>query len=122
MDENEYYEIPISLFWFWFWLIIMCIFTLISMGALFFSLIVPIIIYFQLRKTKYRYNNKEIKIKKGLIFKSQRNLAISKIEEINVKLGLLNLIVQAKPITLMNIKNPKKEANRLIKTWNNNRQ
>ena len=81
MENNDYYEIPISLFWFWFWLIIMGIFTLISMGALFFTLVVPIIIYFQLKQIKYRYNNKELKIKKGLIFKSQRNIAINKIEE-----------------------------------------
>ena len=121
MENNDYYEIPISLFWFWFWLIIMGIFTLISMGALFFTLVVPIIIYFQLKQIKYRYNNKELKIKKGLIFKSQRNIAINKIEEINVKVGLLNLIVQAKPISLMNIKNLNEEADKFIQVWNNNR-
>lgn len=121
MNEDEYYKMPISLFWFWFWLIIMGIFTLISMGALFFSLIIPIIVYLQLKQTRYEYNNKELRIKKGLIFRSQRNISINKIEEINVKLGLLNLIVQAKPISLMNIKNLNKEAERFIQVWNNNK-
>lgn len=121
MKDDEYYEIPISLFWFWFWLIIMGSFTLVSMGALFFTLVVPIIIYFQLKNTKYKYNTKELKIKKGLIFKSQRNIAINKIEEVNVKIGLLNLIVQAKPISLMNIKNLNEETDKFIQVWNNNR-
>lgn len=121
MENNVYYEIPISLFWFWFWLIIMGIFTLLSMGTLFFTLVVPIMIYFQLKNISYKYNNKELKIKKGLLFKSQRNIAINKIEEVNVKVGLLNLIVQAKPISLMNIKNLNQEADKFIQVWNNNR-
>lgn len=121
MEDNKYYEMPISLFWFWFWLIIMGIFTIISMGTLFFTLLIPIIIYLQLKQTEYKYNTRELKIRKGLIFKRQRNIAINKIEEINVKIGLLNLIVQAKPITLMNIKNLSEEAEKLIEVWNNNR-
>lgn len=121
MKYDNYYKMPISLFWFWFWLIIMGIFTLVSMGSLFFTLVIPIIVYFQLKKTQYKYNTKELKINKGLIFKSQRSIAINKIEEINVKIGLLNLMVQAKPISLMNIKNLNEEADRFIQVWNNNR-
>lgn len=121
MKKDQYYQIPISMFWFWFWLIIMGIFIIISMGALFFLLIIPIIIYLQLKQTKYLYNDKELIIKKGLVFKTQRNIAVNKIEEVNIKLGLLNLIVQAKPISLTNIKNLKEETDKFILVWNKNR-
>lgn len=117
IEENNYYEIPISMFWFWLWLIITGIYTIISTGMLFFLLIIPIVIYFHLKNIKYSYNNKEIIIRKGLIFKTNRNIAIDKIEEVNVKLGLLTLVVQAKPITLMNVKNVNKEANKFINIW-----
>lgn len=121
MKKDKYYEIPISMFWFWFWLVITIIFTVISMGVLFFLLIIPVIVYLQLKNMKYLYSDKELIIKKGLIFKSYRNIAINKIEEINIKLGLLNLIIQAKPISLANIKRLNVEADKFIQIWNNNR-
>lgn len=121
MNFNNYYKIPISMFWFWLWLIIMSIFTIASMGALFFFLIVPIIVFFQLKNTDYSYNDKELKISKGLVFKTKSTIAINEIEEINVKLGLLNLIAKARPISLAHIKNLNEEADKFIQVWNNNR-
>lgn len=91
------------------------------MGTLIFLIIIPIIILFQLKKTEYLYNDKELIIKKGIIFKVRRSIAINKIEEVNVKLGLLNLIVQSKPISLMNIKNLNIETEKFIENWNKNR-
>ena len=118
MRKKEYYEIPISKKIFWFWLIIVIIFILLSKGSLFFLLFIPIIVLLQLSNTMYSYNDIELIIKKGLIFKVQRNIALNKIEEVNVKLGLLNLIIQAKPASLMNIKNLKEESNKFINVWN----
>ncbi len=119
--ENNYYQIPISMGLFIFWLIITILFTLITAGTLFFLLIIPIIIYFQLKNTKYKYNDKEIIIDKGLIFKTHKSIALSKIEEVNIVIGLMTLMVQARPISLMNIKGLKKEANKFIQNWNQNR-
>lgn len=118
MENENYYKIPISMWWFWFWFIIAILFTAISLGTLFIILIIPLIVFLQIKKTEYKYNEKEIVIKKGIIFKVRQNIAMSKIEEINTKFGLLTLVVQAKPITLMNIKNPDKEMDKLLVTWN----
>lgn len=46
---------------------------------------------------------------------------MKKVEEINTKLGLLILVVQAKPTTLMNIKNPEAEMDKLAKVWNSSK-
>lgn len=121
MEETNYYKIPISMVSFWFWLIIMGIFTVISGGTLFFLLLIPIIRFFQLKNTKYLYNNRELIIKKGLIFKSNRSIALDKIEEVNVKMNLLTVIVQAKPISLTYIKSLNEESDKFIKNWNENR-
>jgi len=121
MEENNYYRIPISMQSFWFWFIIIVIFIAISGGILFFLLLFPIIIFFQLKNKRYLYNNKELVIKKGLIFKSNRTIALNKIEEVNVKMNLLTVIVQAEPISLMHIKELKEESNRFIENWNKNR-
>ncbi len=118
MENNTYYKIPISMFKFWFWLIIMLIFIAISGGLLFPILIIPAIIYLKLKNTEYLYNNKELIIRKGLINKLNRNIALNKIEEININLKILNLVVQARPISLTNIKNINEEADKLIKVWN----
>ncbi len=119
--ENNYYQIPISMGLFIFWLIITILFTLITAGTLFFLLIIPIIVYFQLKNTKYKYNDKEIIIDKGLIFKTHKSIALNKIEEVNIVIGLMTLMVQARPISLMNIKSLKKETNKFIQNWNQNR-
>lgn len=121
MKGNEYYKLPISMLSFWFWLVIMGIFTALSGGALFFLLIIPILVFFQLKNTKYLYNNKELIIKKGLIFKTNKSIALNKIEEVNVKMSLLTVIIQAKPTTLMHIKNLNKESSKFIRIWNENR-
>lgn len=120
-ENNKYYKMPISLFWFWFWLIVMTIFTIVSKGILCFSLIIPIIVLLQIKQIEYKYNEEELIIKSGIIVKNQRNIAINKIEEVNTKLGMLNLIVQAKTISLDNIKNLEQETERFIQVWNKNR-
>lgn len=119
--SDEYYKMPTSLFWFWFWLILMIIFTIVSKGILFFSLIIPVFVLLQIKQIEYKYNEEELIIKTGLIVKIQRNIAMNKIEEVNTKFGVLNLIVQAKTISLDNIKNLEQEAERFIQVWNKNR-
>jgi len=121
MEAKTYYKIPISMWWFWFWLIITVLFTIISMGILFISLLIPLVIFFQLKNTVYKYNEEEFIIRKGIIFKTRKNISMKKIEEIDTKIGLLTLVVQAKPIALMNIKNPENEMEKLAKAWNNSK-
>lgn len=121
MDNNTYYKIPISMWWFWFWLIMTVLFTVISMGTLFILLLIPLVIFFQLKNTVYKYNKEEFIIRKGIVFKTRKNISMKKIEEINTKFGLLTLVVQAKPITLMNIKNLEDEMDKLAKVWNSSK-
>jgi len=121
MEETKYYKIPISMVSFWFWLAIMSIFIAISGGILFFLLLIPVIVLAQLKNTNYLYNDRELIIKKGLIFKSNSSIALNKIESVNIKMNLLTVIVQAKPISLMHIKNLNEESDKFIKNWNKNR-
>lgn len=121
MEETKYYKIPISMVSFWFWLAIMSIFIAISGGILFFLLLIPVIVLAQLKNTNYLYNDRELIIKKGLIFKYNSSIALNKIEAVNVKMNLLTVIVQGKPISLMHIKNLNEESDKFIKNWNKNR-
>lgn len=121
MEYKDYYKIPISMSMFWVWLVIAIIFTVISMGVFFFFLIIPIVVFFQLKNKQYLYNDKELLIREGLVFKVRRNIAMNKIEEINVRLKFLNIIVQASPISLNNIKKLDEEADKFIEVWNKNR-
>lgn len=121
MEYKDYYKIPISMSMFWFWLAFAVILTIASMGMFFFLFIIPIIVFFQLKNKQYLYNDKELLIRKGLIFKVRRNIAINKIEEVNLVLRVLNIIVQATPIPLNNIRNLDEEADKFIEVWNKNR-
>ena len=61
-----------SIWWFWCYLIITVLFTVMSMGALFIILLIPLMIFFQLKNTVYKYNKEEFIIRKGIIFKTRK--------------------------------------------------
>lgn len=119
---NEYYNIPISMGIFWLWFVLMLFFTIATMGILFILLIVPLIVFFQLKKIIYKYNEKEFVISRGIVFKIRHNIAMSKIEAISMNMGILTLTVQATPIMLPDIKKPEVEMEKLIKVWNKARE
>ena len=113
MENNNYYKIPINMVSFWYWLIITGLFTLISAGVLFILLIIPIVIYFQLKNTEYLYNETEFIIKKGFIIKKIKTISMQKIEEINSIFTWITIVVQGRPTSLMHIKYANKELYKL---------
>ncbi len=115
-------EMKISKFIFVYWLLIIVFFVIISGGALFPLLLIPIYIYIYLKKLKYYYNKENFYIEKGVFFKNKEIIPIENIDSMESKniigFKFINIHVKGRFINLINVKKPINEVQKFTEFKN----
>lgn len=120
--KNEYHYMIISKISFIIWLIIATIITVLSVGFLSFTLIIPLCRYFTLKNCKYYYDNEKMIIETGIFNKRQCIVPLYRITNITAQDNIFNygcIYIQDKQqlLVLRYVENSKAEMLALVEKW-----
>ena len=120
--ENKYH-IPLDDTNFKFWVGFSIFFLLITLFKGFWIILVPLYFYLDLKYRKYSYDENNLYVETGIIFKKQNVVPLYRI--INIVsmeilfIGVIKLQDKGQLINLYFVKNAREEGNKLIKAWEN---
>lgn len=121
---NDKYYIKISKSVYILTLVTTIIITVLSLGILFFTLIIPICYHFIIKNCEYYYDNENLIVKKGVFNKKQYIIPLYRIinikaEENFLKYGNIYIFDKEQNIILPYVNAPRKEMIKLSEYWQN---
>lgn len=119
--ESSYYEMPLSYTNFIIWLVITILLTLITAFSGFILLLIPLLLWIDLKKRKYKYNDEKIIVEKGILNKKQYIIPLYRIITIESSSVLWqeSIIIKDKgqEIKLDFVKEGREETLKLTEKW-----